>query len=153
MRPAPVPTRRRVPGVVEDRDLPGCRRLDRAGSRANRNGHSRETCRARHDPKEPLRSQRPPRRTLTSSVGCSRGGSSLLAPVRVASARLGSGPVPSYRYLIVGGGMTGDARSEEHTSELQSPVHLVCRLLLEKKKKKITSNKNENRKRKKKQAK
>src|SRR6266487_2334221 len=28
-------------------------------------------------------------------------------------------------------------RSEEHTSELQSPVHLVCRLLLEKKKKTI----------------
>src|SRR5690348_17842354 len=27
-----------------------------------------------------------------------------------------------------------DVRSEEHTSELQSPVHLVCRLLLEKKK-------------------
>src|SRR5690348_17967247 len=26
------------------------------------------------------------------------------------------------------------SRSEEHTSELQSPVHLVCRLLLEKKK-------------------
>src|SRR5690348_17855379 len=39
------------------------------------------------------------------------------------------------RPLLVGGqcprlGM----RSEEHTSELQSPVHLVCRLLLEKKK-------------------
>src|SRR5690348_17870494 len=30
-------------------------------------------------------------------------------------------------------------RSEEHTSELQSPVHLVCRLLLEKKKKKINT--------------
>src|SRR5690348_18115112 len=29
----------------------------------------------------------------------------------------------------------GARRSEEHTSELQSPVHLVCRLLLEKKKK------------------
>src|SRR5258708_14713064 len=29
-------------------------------------------------------------------------------------------------------------RSEEHTSELQSPDHLVCRLLLEKKKKKQT---------------
>src|SRR5690348_17701085 len=29
-------------------------------------------------------------------------------------------------------------RSEEHTSELQSPVHLVCRLLLEKKKNKLT---------------
>src|SRR5690242_20856769 len=28
----------------------------------------------------------------------------------------------------------GDARSEEHTSELQSHVNLVCRLLLEKKK-------------------
>src|SRR5690348_17789563 len=28
----------------------------------------------------------------------------------------------------------GPPRSEEHTSELQSPVHLVCRLLLEKKK-------------------
>src|SRR5690348_17432231 len=31
---------------------------------------------------------------------------------------------------------TSCSRSEEHTSELQSPVHLVCRLLLEKKKKK-----------------
>src|SRR6266481_4310165 len=31
-----------------------------------------------------------------------------------------------------------DARSEEHTSELQSQFHLVCRLLLEKKKKKIS---------------
>src|SRR5256885_4627938 len=29
----------------------------------------------------------------------------------------------------------GDERSEEHTSELQSPCNLVCRLLLEKKKK------------------
>src|SRR2546429_6042419 len=33
------------------------------------------------------------------------------------------------------------ARSEEHTSELQSRLHLVCRLLLEKKKKKEISNK------------
>src|SRR3989442_5944442 len=31
----------------------------------------------------------------------------------------------------------GPARSEEHTSELQSRPHLVCRLLLEKKKKEI----------------
>src|SRR5436189_4732042 len=30
----------------------------------------------------------------------------------------------------------GPDRSEEHTSELQSPMYLVCRLLLEKKKKK-----------------
>src|SRR5258708_28820984 len=31
-------------------------------------------------------------------------------------------------------GLTVQVRSEEHTSELQSPDHLVCRLLLEKKK-------------------
>src|SRR2546422_5072489 len=31
-----------------------------------------------------------------------------------------------------------DVRSEEHTSELQSRLHLVCRLLLEKKKKQST---------------
>src|SRR5437764_2093825 len=31
-----------------------------------------------------------------------------------------------------------DERSEEHTSELQSPMYLVCRLLLEKKKNSIT---------------
>src|SRR5947208_7864344 len=36
------------------------------------------------------------------------------------------------------------SRSEEHTSELQSPDHLVCRLLLEKKKKKNKYNKESN---------
>src|SRR2546422_11404166 len=36
----------------------------------------------------------------------------------------------------------GLRRSEEHTSELQSRLHLVCRLLLEKKKKKIQSSPN-----------
>src|SRR5258708_331228 len=35
---------------------------------------------------------------------------------------------------------SGQHRSEEHTSELQSPDHLVCRLLLEKKKKKKKTN-------------
>src|SRR5258708_14355869 len=35
-----------------------------------------------------------------------------------------------------------DGRSEEHTSELQSPDHLVCRLLLEKKKTKQRSQQN-----------
>src|SRR5689334_24459049 len=34
------------------------------------------------------------------------------------------------------------SRSEEHTSELQSQFHLVCRLLLEKKKKQKTKNTN-----------
>src|SRR5258708_39492496 len=36
-------------------------------------------------------------------------------------------------FLFITGGSNKD-RSEEHTSELQSPDHLVCRLLLEKKK-------------------
>src|SRR5438552_12826491 len=41
-------------------------------------------------------------------------------------------------------GQAGAAvRSEEHTSELQSPDHLVCRLLLEKKKKKKITPHNE----------
>src|SRR5437764_3080352 len=34
-------------------------------------------------------------------------------------------------------GLTKQDRSEEHTSELQSPMYLVCRLLREKKKKTI----------------
>src|SRR5437879_13620188 len=37
-------------------------------------------------------------------------------------------------------------RSEEHTSELQSPMYLVCRLLLEKKKKKTNKHTNSNKK-------
>src|SRR5438876_8586244 len=36
----------------------------------------------------------------------------------------------------ISGCRTGYSRSEEHTSELQSPVHLVCRLRREKKKRK-----------------
>src|SRR2546422_6940628 len=44
---------------------------------------------------------------------------------RIRSASVGSWPLPVVRTL----------RSEEHTSELQSRLHLVCRLLLEKKKK------------------
>src|SRR5438552_9525528 len=42
-------------------------------------------------------------------------------------------------YVFVSSSKMGNVmpnRSEEHTSELQSPDHLVCRLLLEKKKKK-----------------
>src|SRR5256885_3350873 len=38
------------------------------------------------------------------------------------------------RIAIGAGASYGSARSEEHTSELQSPCNLVCRLLLEKKK-------------------
>src|SRR2546422_7734336 len=39
----------------------------------------------------------------------------------------------SIEFVLISAG--GDQRSEEHTSELQSRLHLVCRLLLEKKKK------------------
>src|SRR5258708_28420438 len=48
-----------------------------------------------------------------------------------APARAGRRPRQERRLELV-------SRSEEHTSELQSPDHLVCRLLLEKKKKRIT---------------
>src|SRR2546426_2400219 len=41
--------------------------------------------------------------------------------------------------LVRGGALRGMGRSEEHTSELQSPCNLVCRLLLEKKKQDTTS--------------
>src|SRR5256885_11637913 len=37
--------------------------------------------------------------------------------------------------MLLAAQVQGPARSEEHTSELQSPCNLVCRLLLEKKKK------------------
>src|SRR5690625_6901068 len=38
---------------------------------------------------------------------------------------------PGPRFYVASSGMTISARSEEHTSELQSRGHLVCRLLLE----------------------
>src|SRR5207244_4919195 len=44
--------------------------------------------------------------------------------------------VPGRPRVIHTPGHTSGHRSEEHTSELQSPDHLVCRLLLEKKKRK-----------------
>src|SRR2546426_5421163 len=48
-----------------------------------------------------------------------------------------SNPDHACRVMFMTGGAVGaeTARSEEHTSELQSPCNLVCRLLLEKKKK------------------
>src|SRR5690348_17750397 len=50
------------------------------------------------------------------------------------STRQPSAPTPS-RSSTRPSRRSSGKRSEEHTSELQSPVHLVCRLLLEKKKK------------------
>src|SRR5260370_40913358 len=47
--------------------------------------------------------------------------------------------IPLFRQILAGlpTSASGVARSEEHTSELQSHLNLVCRLLLEKKKKMI----------------
>src|SRR3712207_7282357 len=54
------------------------------------------------------------------------------APGRVLHAVPRARPRPSPRLGLQG---RSNARSEEHTSELQSRQYLVCRLLLEKKKK------------------
>src|SRR2546422_8185622 len=80
--------------------------------------------------------RRPPRSTLFPYTTLFR---SLAGPaLRVAAARNQAGALQHLKML----GDRGLAhrerlgRSEEHTSELQSRLHLVCRLLLEKKKKK-----------------
>src|SRR5690348_17976300 len=79
-------------------------------------------------------------RSLGDRVGRRRMFASGVGLFTVAS--LLCGVAPSASLLVearllqgVGGAMISPSvRSEEHTSELQSPVHLVCRLLLEKKK-------------------
>src|SRR5205823_10450220 len=51
---------------------------------------------------------------------------------------------PRFTSALTGCRVDNRARSEEHTSELQSLAYLVCRLLLEKKKKKKYTPKNNN---------
>src|SRR5438477_8741857 len=69
--------------------------------------------------------RRPPRSTLFPYRRSSDlGGTLRVRSCRSADSRSRSAAVPA-----------ADLRSEEHTSELQSHVNLVCRLLLEKKKK------------------
>src|SRR5437762_13445040 len=46
-----------------------------------------------------------------------------------------AGPLTTTPFLVSTTNGVVVSRSEEHTSELQSPMYLVCRLLLEKKKK------------------
>src|SRR5690348_18144641 len=76
--------------------------------------------------------RRPPRSTLFPYTTLFRSG---LAP-RSAGRHPPAGKLARAPHGPRTAGLRGgDARSEEHTSELQSPVHLVCRLLLEKKKK------------------
>src|SRR5690242_21448581 len=83
--------------------------------------------------------RRPPRSTLfpyTTLFRSSFVGAGLRAS-RVRSApRCASMSLYPPAYSIHRPPPSGAIRSEEHTSELQSHVNLVCRLLLEKKKKK-----------------
>src|SRR4051794_41704923 len=72
--------------------------------------------------------RRPPRSTLFPYTTLFR-----------STLRLDDEAVASGEGQQQGGGGRPQRRSEEHTSELQSPVHLVCRLLLEKKKKTVSS--------------
>src|SRR5256885_3773700 len=87
--------------------------------------------------------RRPPRSTLFPYTTLFRSGSGTQAGALVridlseygdpqTAARLVGAP-PGYVGYGEGGRLT-EARSEEHTSELQSPCNIVCRLLLEKKK-------------------
>src|SRR2546429_4553245 len=76
--------------------------------------------------------RRPPRSTLFPYTTLFRSTEDAVdSREREASAReLGRGVGPRGRGIP---SASGKARSEEHTSELQSRLHLVCRLLLEKK--------------------
>src|SRR2546422_4559804 len=91
--------------------------------------------------------RRPPRSTLfpyttlfRSLNSHSSTGRAATAPVRTNCSRISF--FWPRRIRKRGGACTSTVgrRSEEHTSEIQSRLHLVCRLLLEKKKKQITIN-------------
>src|SRR5258708_31716372 len=83
--------------------------------------------------------RRPPRSTLFPYTTLFRSeDGALRADAERARGQLRGLQQPRPRHpgrLEEEGGGVGIHRSEEHTSELQSPDHLVCRLLLEKKKK------------------
>src|SRR5258708_24043782 len=88
--------------------------------------------------------RRPPRSTLFPYTTLFRSSMAPLTPTWKVWAIAGR-PIltiePSnvvIKLLDADGSIVNIGRSEEHTSELQSPDHLVCRLLLEKKKTSIT---------------
>src|SRR5207244_10563768 len=87
--------------------------------------------------------RRPPRSTLFPYTTLFR------SPIRPGGQRLPQGRQGlgiATRSQCLCRGQADVGRSEEHTSELQSPDHLVCRLLLEKKKKKEQRHKIEKKK-------
>src|SRR5437763_2366365 len=85
--------------------------------------------------------RRPPRSTLFPYT-------TLFRSLHGEARKYGLEPIRDFRQALAAsdagrpkvengyGGFWTRYRSEEHTSELQSPMYLVCRLLLEKKKKK-----------------
>src|SRR2546422_6352604 len=85
--------------------------------------------------------RRPPRSTLFPYTTLFR---SVCVPEEPRRASSGRVPSPHRRrgadHATRGQRRDLVERSEEHTSELQSRLHLVCRLLLEKKKKKKKQN-------------
>src|SRR2546422_5468435 len=76
--------------------------------------------------------RRPPRSTLFPYTTLFRSRNSSRSRNSAPQRRRLAGLIPAPDYVRVQRGSLG--RSEEHTSELQSRLHLVCRLLLEKKK-------------------
>src|SRR5438552_11567026 len=74
----------------------------------------------------------PPRSTLFPYTTLFRSPSFSTPQEARSAVAQGGGTSPLDLYVLALD--TSDDRSEEHTSELQSPDHLVCRLLLEKKK-------------------
>src|SRR2546430_9399666 len=80
--------------------------------------------------------RRPPRSTLFPYTTLFRSHVCRTRPCGAKGAVAhGRAEAPQATRQRVGGGGLHGARSEEHTSELQSQSNLVCRLLLEKKKK------------------
>src|SRR2546422_2085039 len=75
--------------------------------------------------------RRPPRSTLFPYTTLFRSLRHALGEGRARLARLSAASAPSTRARLL---RELAPRSEEHTSELQSRLHLVCRLLLPKKK-------------------
>src|SRR3989449_7200272 len=84
--------------------------------------------------------RRPPRSTLFPYTTLFRSGLGVPRPFLSGVVVVGRPPRPFAYYPAPAVIVVPAPRSEEHTSELQSRLHLVCRLLLEKKKKTIYSN-------------